>query len=149
MSILTLRPADQCRYDEISMGEVMLRLCLGEGRIKTTRSFRASEGGGEYNVARGLRRCFGLRAGVISAFAENEVGTLGARWFHTGGIFAALSESTVETVIAATEAAHRHGVIVSYDLNYRPSLLESDWRQGKGSGRQQAHREERRCHDRK
>jgi 2-dehydro-3-deoxygluconokinase len=52
-------------------------------------------------------------------------GTLGARWFHTGGIFAALSESTADVVIEATEAAHRHGVIVSYDLNYRPSLWKS------------------------
>lgn len=196
MPILTIKPADKCRYDEISMGEVMLRLCPGEGRIKTTRSFKASEGGGEYNVARGLRRCFGLRTAVLSAFAENEVGrliedlilqggvddtfvkwvpydgigrtvrnglnftergfgvrgavgvsdrgitaasqikptdfdwdhifgTLGTRWFHTGGIFAALSESAAETVIAATEAAHRHGVIVSYDLNYRPSLWKA------------------------
>ena len=193
MSILTIRPADQCRYDEISLGEVMLRLDPGEGRIKTTRTFRAWEGGGEYNVARGLRRCFGLRTAVLSAFADNDAGrlvedlilqggvdatmlkwvpydgigrsvrnglnftergfgvrgavgisdrgntaasqikrgdfdwdtifgTLGTRWFHTGGIFAALSESTADVVIEATEAAHRHGVIVSYDLNYRPSL---------------------------
>ena len=193
MSIFTLRPADKCRYDEISLGEVMLRLCPGEGRIKTTRSFRASEGGGEYNVARGLRRCFGLRTAILTAFADNDAGrliedlilqggvddsmikwvsydgigrsvrnglnftergfgvrgavgisdrgntaasqikpgdfdwdhvfgTLGARWFHTGGIFAALSESTADVVIEATEAARRHGVLVSYDLNYRPSL---------------------------
>ena len=196
MSILTIKPADKCRYDEVSLGEVMLRLDPGEGRIKTTRSFRAWEGGGEYNVARGLRRCFGLRTAVLTAFAENDVGrlvedlilqggvdasflkwvpydgigrtvrnglnftergfgvrgavgisdrgltaasqikpsdfdwdhifgTLGVRWFHTGGIFAALSETTAETVIAATEAAHRHGVIVSYDLNYRPSLWKA------------------------
>jgi len=193
MSILTLRPADKCRYDEISLGEVMLRLDPGEGRIKTTRTFRAWEGGGEYNVARGLRRCFGLRTAILSAFADNDAGrlvedlilqggvdssmlkwvpydgigrsvrnglnftergfgvrgavgisdrgntaasqikrgdfdwdyifgTLGTRWFHTGGIFAALSESTADVVIEATDAAHRHGVIVSYDLNYRPSL---------------------------
>ncbi|NBZ96986.1 MAG: sugar kinase, partial [Proteobacteria bacterium] len=168
MSILTIKPAGKCRYDEVSLGEVMLRLDPGEGRIKTTRSFRAWEGGGEYNVARGLRRCFGLRTAVLTAFAENDVGrlvedlilqggvnasflkwvpydgigrtvrnglnftergfgvrgavgisdrgitaasqikpsdfdwdhifgTLGTRWFHTGGIFAALSESTAET----------------------------------------------------
>lgn len=196
MPRLNLRPADQCRYDEISLGEVMLRLDPGEGRIRTARSFRAWEGGGEYNVARGLRRCFGLRTAVLTAFAENDVGrlvedlilqggvdtsllkwvpydgigrtvrnglnftergfgvrgavgisdrgitaasqikpsdfdwdhifgTLGARWFHTGGIFAALSESTAETVIAATEAARRHGTVVSYDLNYRPSLWKA------------------------
>ena len=170
MSILTLRPADKCRYDEISLGEVMLRLDPGEGRIKTTRTFRAWEGGGEYNVARGLRRCFGLRTAILSAFADNDAGrlvedlilqggvdssmlkwvpydgigrsvrnglnftergfgvrgavgisdrgntaasqikrgdfdwdyifgTLGTRWFHTGGIFAALSESTADVVI--------------------------------------------------
>ena len=193
MSLFTLRPADQCRYDELSLGEVMLRLDPGEGRIRTARSFRVWEGGGEYNVARGLRRCFGLRTGILSSFADNDVGrlledlilqggvdtsflkwvsydgigrtvrnglnftergfgvrgavgisdrgftaasqikpgdfdwdhlfgTLGARWFHAGGIFAALSESTAETVLAATAAARRHGVTVSYDLNYRPSL---------------------------
>ena len=193
MSLFNLKPAESCRFDEISMGEVMLRLDPGEGRIRTARSFRAWEGGGEYNVARGLRRCFGLRTALLSAFADNEVGRLvedfilqggvdttflkwtaydgigrtvrnglnftergfgvrgavgcsdrghtaasqlkpgdfdwdqifgkqGARWFHTGGIFAALSESTADLVIEATTAARKHGVIISYDLNYRPSL---------------------------
>ena len=51
---------ETCQYDIISLGEVMLRLDPGEGRIHTARSFRAWEGGGEYNVARGLRRCFEL-----------------------------------------------------------------------------------------
>ncbi|NDI17887.1 MAG: sugar kinase, partial [Verrucomicrobia bacterium] len=193
MSLFNLKPAESCRLDEISMGEVMLRLDPGEGRIRTARSFRAWEGGGEYNVARGLRRCFGLRTALLSAFADNDVGRLvedfilqggvdtsllkwsvydgigrtvrnglnftergfgvrgavgcsdrghtavsqlkpgdfdwdlifgkhGTRWFHTGGIFAALSESTAELVIEATTAARKHGVVVSYDLNYRPSL---------------------------
>ena len=195
MTILDIRPAEECRYDIVSLGEVMLRLDPGEGRIRTTRQFRAWEGGGEYNVARGLRRCFGLRAGVVTAFARNEVGLLmedlilqggvdtslirwvdydgigrtvrnglnftergfgvrgavgcsdrgntaasqvkpgdidwddlfgklGVRWFHTGGIYAALSETSGPVVIEAAEAAKRHGTIVSYDLNYRPSLLE-------------------------
>jgi len=190
---LTLKPADACRYDILSLGEVMLRLDPGEGRIRTARAFRAWEGGGEYNVARGLRRCFGQRAGVVTAFARNEVGllmedfilqggvdtslirwvdydgigraarnglnftergygirgavgcsdrgntaasqlkpgdidweyifgTLGVRWFHTGGIFAALSETTGAVVIEAARIARRHGSVVSYDLNYRPSL---------------------------
>ena len=77
MSLFNLKPAESCRFDEISMGEVMLRLDPGEGRIRTARSFRAWEGGGEYNVARGLRRCFGLRTALLSAFADNEVGRLG------------------------------------------------------------------------
>jgi 2-dehydro-3-deoxygluconokinase len=190
---LTIRPADECRYDIVSLGEVMLRLDPGEGRIRTTRHFRAWEGGGEYNVARGLRRCFGQRAAVVSAFAKNEVGLLmedfilqggvdtslvkwvdydgigrtvrnglnftergfglrgavgcsdrgntaasqmkkgdidweyifgdlGVRWFHTGGIFAALSETTGDVVIEAAQVAKKYGTIVSYDLNYRPSL---------------------------
>ncbi|NDH86073.1 sugar kinase, partial [bacterium] len=181
MSLFNLKPAESCRFDEISMGEVMLRLDPGEGRIRTARSFRAWEGGGEYNVARGLRRCFGLRTALLSAFADNDVGRLvedfilqggvdtsllkwsvydgigrtvrnglnftergfgvrgavgcsdrghtavsqlkpgdfdwdlifgkhGTRWFHTGGIFAALSESTAELVIEATTAARKHGV---------------------------------------
>lgn len=190
---LELKPKDACRYDVVSLGEVMLRLDPGEGRIRTTRQFRVWEGGGEYNVARGLRRCFGQRAAVVTAFARNEVGllledlvlqggvdtalirwvgfdgigravrnglnftergfgirgavgcsdrghtaaaqlkvgdvdwehlfgTLGVRWFHTGGIFAALSETTGEVVIEAARIAKKHGTVVSYDLNYRPSL---------------------------
>ena len=171
----------------------MLRLDPGEGRIRTARPFQAWEGGGEYNVARGLRRCFGQRTAVVTAFADNDVGrlledfvlqggvdtslirwvpsdgigrtvrnglnftergfgvrgalgvsdrgntaasqlrpgdidwehlfgTLGVRWLHTGGIFAALSDTTPEVVVEAVAAAKRHGTVVSYDLNYRPSL---------------------------
>ncbi len=194
--MITLRPADTCAYDLISLGEVMLRLDPGEGRIHTARSFTAWEGGGEYNVARGLRRCFGLKTAVVTAFADNPIGRLvedfilqggvdtrfikwvdydgvgrtvrnglnftergfgirgavgapdrgntaasqfragdvdwdeifgkhGARWFHTGGIFAALSDTTPGFVIEAVRAAKKHGTIVSYDLNYRPSLWKS------------------------
>ncbi|MGN0892626.1 MAG: sugar kinase [Oligosphaeraceae bacterium] len=196
MSLPLYKPADQCRYDVLSLGEVMLRLDPGEGRIHTARSFRAWEGGGEYNVARGLRRCFGLRAAVVTAFADNPVGrlvedfilqggvdvslirwmpydgigrtvrnglnftergfgirgakgcsdrgntavsqlkegdidweyifgTLGVRHFHTGGIFAALSDTTPGVVIEALKAAKKHGTVTSYDLNYRPSLWKS------------------------
>jgi len=195
MSALNLKPAAECRYDILSLGEVMLRLDPGEGRIRTARRFQAWEGGGEYNVARGLRRCFGQRAAVVTAFAKNDVGmlmedfilqggvdtalikwvaydgigrtvrnglnfterghgirgavgcsdrgntaasqlnvgdidwehifgTLGVRWFHTGGIFAALSETTGPVVIEAAKAAKKHGTVVSYDLNYRPSLWQ-------------------------
>lgn len=73
---LNLRPEKECAFDAVSLGEVMLRLDPGEGRIRTARSFRAWEGGGEYNVARGLRRCFGMKTAVITALAENEVGLL-------------------------------------------------------------------------
>jgi 2-dehydro-3-deoxygluconokinase len=195
MPLLTIKPADRCRYDAVALGEVMLRLDPGEGRIRTARSFRVWEGGGEYNVARGLRRCFGLRTAILSSFVDNEVGrlaedlilqggvdvsmlrwvshdgigrsvrnglnftergfgmrgalgvsdrahsaasqimpsdfdwdhlfgTFGARWFHTGGIFAALGAGTADTVTTAVKAARRHGTIVSYDLNYRPSLWQ-------------------------
>ncbi len=190
---LNLRKKEECTFDMISLGEIMLRLDPGEGRIKTARSFRAWEGGGEYNVARGLRRCFGMKTAVVTAFADNEIGrlledfvlhggvdtslikwakydgigrtvrnglnftergygirgavgvsdrgntavaqlkpgdidwdyifgTLGVRWLHTGGIFAALSETTAEVAIEAVKAAKKYGTIVSYDLNYRPSL---------------------------
>src|SRR6478735_6057474 len=196
MSDLVIRPATETRYDAVSLGEVMLRLDPGEGRIRTARSFRVWEGGGEYNVARGLRRAFGLRTAIVTALADNEVGRLvedcmltggvdtslvrwvpydgvgravrnglnftergfgvrgavgvsdrghtaasqlapgdvdwdhlfgelGVRWFHTGGIFAALSDSAAETVVEAVTAAHRHGTVVSYDLNYRPSLWKA------------------------
>jgi 2-dehydro-3-deoxygluconokinase len=193
MSMINVKPKEECTYDILSLGEVMLRLDPGEGRIRTARSFRAWEGGGEYNVARGLRRCFGQRAAVVTAFAKNEVGllmedfilqggvdtslikwvetdgigrtvrnglnftergfgirgavgcsdrgntaasqlkvgdidweyifgTLGVRWMHTGGIFVALSETTGPLVIEAAKTAKKYGTIVSYDLNYRPSL---------------------------
>ena len=196
MAILKVRPASECTFDMIALGEIMLRLDPGEGRVRTTREFQVWEGGGEYNVARGLRRCFGLRTSVATAFADNEVGRLiedfilqggvdtslirwrsydgvgrtvrnglnftergfgirgavgvpdrgntaasqlkpgdfdwdqifgtkGVRWLHTGGIFAALSDTTPELVIEAVQAAKRHGVVVSYDLNYRPSLWKS------------------------
>ena len=57
---LNLRPREDCTFDAVSLGEVMLRLDPGEGRIRTARSFRAWEGGGEYNVIRGLHKCFGM-----------------------------------------------------------------------------------------
>jgi len=183
-------------WDLVSLGEVMLRLDPGDGRISTTRHFRVWEGGGEYNVARGLRRCFGMDTAIVTAFADNLVGRLvedlmlqggvsqnyvrwvpydgvgrnvrnglnftergfgvraalgcsdrghtaisqlkpgevdwetifgenGTRWFHTGGIFCALSESTPLVAREAMEAAKRAGTIVSYDLNYRPSLWKA------------------------
>ena len=83
---LNLRPENECRYDAVSLGEVMLRLDPGEGRIRTARSFRAWEGGGEYNVVRGLRRCFGMRTAVITAFADNEVGKLMEDFILQGGV---------------------------------------------------------------
>jgi len=193
---MTIRPASEVRYDEVSLGEVMLRLDPGEGRIRSARSFNAWEGGGEYNVARGLRRCFGQRTAIVTALADNDVGwliedlmlqggvdtsfvqfvpfdgmgrtvrnglnftergfgvrgargvsdrdhtaasqlasdavdwdrlfgDLGVRWFHTGGIYAALSETTPDVIETAMAAAHRHGTVISYDLNYRPSLWQS------------------------
>ncbi len=190
--LFDLKKEGTYKYDEVSLGEVMLRLDPGEGRIHTTRSFRAWEGGGEYNVARGLRKCFKFHTGIITALADNEVGslvtdmicqggvdtslikylpydgvgrscrnginftergfgirgavgcsdrantaiskmgpddfdfeyifgTLGARWLHTGGIYAALSETTAQTVLKAIKTAKKYGTMVSYDLNYRPS----------------------------
>jgi 2-dehydro-3-deoxygluconokinase len=193
---LDLRPPEECRWDLVALGEVMLRLDPGEGRIATTRAFRVWEGGGEYNVARGLRRVFGRRTALVSSLADNPVGRLvedlmlqggvdlshvrwvpydgvgravrnglnftergfgvrgavgcsdrghtavsqlrpgdidwdeifareGARWFHCGGIFAALSETTALVAAEAMQAARRHGTVVSYDLNYRPSLWKA------------------------
>ncbi len=196
MATLNIKPAQNCKYDIVSLGEVMLRLDPGEERIHTTRHFKVWEGGGEYNVARGLKRCFGKRAAVVTAIADNPVGRLledlmfqggvsmeyvkwlaydgigrdvrvglnftergfgvrgavgcsdransaaskfrkgeidwasifgkdGVRWFHTGGIFAALSDTTPDVVIEAVKIAKENGTIVSYDLNYRPSLWKS------------------------
>src|SRR5919109_2713785 len=190
-----VKSKENCRWDMVSLGEVMLRLDPGDGRIHTTRTFQVWEGGGEYNVARGLRRCFGLPTAIVTALADNPVGRLvedlmlqggveqlvkwakydgvgrsvrnglnftergfgvraalgcsdrghtavaqlkpgdidweqifgaeGARWFHTGGIFCALSETTPAVAREAMEVAKKHGTIVSYDLNYRESLWKS------------------------
>jgi len=196
MSNLNLRPKSDCRWDLVSLGEVMLRLDPGEARIHTTRSFQVWEGGGEYNVARGLKRCFGMDTAIVTALVDNPVGSLvqdliyqggvdqsyirwvkydgvgrdvrngmnftergfgvraavgcsdrghtaisqlqpgvivweqifgadGARWFHTGGIFCALSETTPAVAREAMAAAKKHGSVVSYDLNYRDSLWRS------------------------
>ena len=193
---LSIKSEQECRWDIASLGEVMLRLDPGEGRIHTTRSFRVCEGGGEYNVARGLRRCFRMRGAIVTAICDNPVGRLledcmlqggldldyvkwapfdgigrdcrvglnftergygvraavgcsdrglsaacqmkpgdvdwdalfgrdGVRWFHTGGIYAGLSETTSDVVLEAVQAARKHGTVVSYDLNYRPSLWKS------------------------
>ena len=102
MSLFNLKPAESCRLDEISMGEVMLRLDPGEGRIRTARSFRAWEGGGEYNVARGLRRCFGLRTALLSAFADNEVGRLVEDFILQGGVDTTLLKWTAYDGIGRT-----------------------------------------------
>jgi len=193
---LTIKPKQQCRWDLISLGEVMLRFDPGDYRVWTARSFEVSEGGGEYNVARGLKRCFGLDTAVVTAVADNPIGrllqdllyqggvdqslvrwvpydgvgrsvrnglnftergfgvraalgcsdrghtavsqlkagdiawdeifgNLGARWFHTGGIFCALSETTPDVALEAMQAARKYGTIISYDLNYRESLWKA------------------------
>ena len=196
MAVLNIKPAGSCKYDLLALGEIMLRFDPGEGRVRTAREFKVWEGGGEYNVARGLRRCFGLKTAIATAFADNDIGRLledfilqggvdtdfikwmpydgvgrtvrnglnftergfgvrgavgtpdrghtaasqlkpgdfdwdhifgklGVRWFHTGGIFAALSDTTARLIVEALQAARKHGTIVSYDLNYRPSLWKS------------------------
>lgn len=190
---LKIKSREECAFDAVALGEVMLRLDPGESRIRCTRQFQAWEGGGEYNVIRGLRRCFGMRTAIVTSLVDNDIGWLiedfilqggvntdwirweafdgigrsarnglnftergfgargaigisdrahtavsqlkpgmidweklfgemGVRWFHTGGIFAALSETTAEVVLEAVQCAKKYGTIVSYDLNYRPSL---------------------------
>jgi 2-dehydro-3-deoxygluconokinase len=196
MARLNVKPKRECRWDLVSLGEVMLRLDPGDQRISTTRQFRAWEGGGEYNVARGLKRCFGMDTAIVTALADNPVGRLvedlmlqggvsqkyvrwipydgvgrtvrnglnftergfgirpalgcsdrghtavsqmkpgdidwdqifskdGVRWFHTGGIFCALSENASLVAQEAMAAGKRAGTVISYDLNFRPSLWKS------------------------
>ena len=83
---MKIKTADQCQFDIVSLGEVMLRLDPGDGRVRTARQFNVWEGGGEYNVARGLRRCFGMRAALVSAFVDNEVGRLLEDFILNGGV---------------------------------------------------------------
>src|SRR3984885_4102349 len=83
---LTIKAKDSCRWDLVSLGEVMLRFDPGDRRISTTRSFEVSEGGGEYNVARGLKRCFGLETAIVTAIADNPVGRLLEDLLYQGGV---------------------------------------------------------------
>src|SRR5512143_4228200 len=83
---LNVKSASACRFDLVSLGEVMLRLDPGDTRIHTARSFAVWEGGGEYNVARGLRRCFGLRTAIATALADNPVGRLVEDFILQGGV---------------------------------------------------------------
>jgi 2-dehydro-3-deoxygluconokinase len=197
MNKLSIKPETKCMWDEVSLGEVMIRLDPGDNRIHTARSFAVWEGGGEYNVARGLRRCFGMRTALVTALVDNGVGRLiedlilqggvnmshvkwvpfdgvgrearnglnftergfgargavgvsdrghtavsqlkrgdinwkrifkeeGVRWFHCGGIFAALSATTPDVAKEAMDCAKENGTIISYDLNYRASLWKAN-----------------------
>src|SRR5271154_6039193 len=83
---LTLKAPKDCTFDMIALGEIMLRLDPGEGRVRTAREFKVWEGGGEYNVARGLRRCFGLKTAICTAFANNDVGRLLEDFVLQGGV---------------------------------------------------------------
>jgi len=191
--MIELRKKEECKWDAVSLGEIMLRLDPDDGRVQTTRQFTVWEGGGEYNVTRGLRRCFGMNTAVVTSIVDNDLGHLledlmlqggvdlshvkwipydgigrkarvglnftekgfgiraakgcvdrghsaasllkpgdidwkkifvdeGARWFHCGGIYAGLSETTPEVILEAMKIAKDAGTIISYDLNYRASL---------------------------
>ncbi len=193
---LDIPQSEHTEFDLISLGEVMLRLDPGETRIRDARRFDVHVGGGEFNVAYALSNCFDLRTAVITALADNEVGSLmrslirhggvdtsmiswsddggtgglarnglnftergygmrpafgvsdraqsaasrmapgdvdweavftgrGARWLHTGGVFTTLSESTLRLTLQAVRAAKKHGAVVSYDVNFRPSLWQA------------------------
>ena len=184
MSELIIKPASECRWDCAAFGEVMLRFDPGFGRVRNARSFQVWEGGGEYNVARAMRKCWGKRAMVATALPKNDLGWLvedlimqggvdmshciwrdfdgmgkntrvglnftekgfgirpalgcsdraysaasqirpgevnweklfgeeGVRWFHTGGIFAALASNTAEAVIEAVQVAKKYGTVVA------------------------------------
>jgi 2-dehydro-3-deoxygluconokinase len=207
-NVLVVRPASETRWDCASFGEIMLRFDPGFGRVRNARTFQVWEGGGEYNVARAMRKCWGKRSTAVTALPVNDLGWLvedlmmqggvdtskiiwrdfdglgrntrvglnftekgfgiraalgcsdrghsaasqirpgevnweklfgeeGVRWFHTGGIFAALAPNTSEAVIEAVECARKYGTIVSYDLNYRASLWKS---QGGKEGAQKINR---------
>lgn len=81
-----IKSKENCKWDLVSLGEVMLRLDPGDKRIHTTRNFQVWEGGGEYNVARGLKRCFGLDTAIVTALADNPVGKLVQDLIYQGGV---------------------------------------------------------------
>ena len=83
---LKIKAKQGCRWDLVSLGEIMMRFDPGERRIATARSFEVCEGGGEYNVARGLKRCFGLDTAVVTAFADDPVGRLLQDLVYQGGV---------------------------------------------------------------
>src|SRR5205823_5220062 len=83
---LTIKPKQDCRWDLVSLGEVMLRFDPGARRISTARTFEVCEGGGEYNVARGLKRCFGMESAIVTAFASDPVGRLLQDLIYQGGV---------------------------------------------------------------
>src|SRR5262249_11088867 len=83
---ISIRPASSCRFDLVALGEVMLRLDPGDERIATTRQFRVWQGGGEYNVAGGLKRCFGLPTAIVTALVDNPVGRLVQDLIYQGGV---------------------------------------------------------------
>jgi 2-dehydro-3-deoxygluconokinase len=83
---LVVKPQSECKWDLVSLGEVMLRLDPGDVRVATARQFNVWEGGGEYNVARGLRRCFGLKTAIVTALADNPVGRLLEDLMLQGGV---------------------------------------------------------------
>ena len=83
---LVVRAKNECKWDLVSLGEVMLRLDPGDVRVATARQFNVWEGGGEYNVARGLRRCFGLKTAIVTALADNPVGRLLEDLMLQGGV---------------------------------------------------------------
>ena len=98
---LNIKPESDCRWDLVSLGEVMLRFDPGDRRVWTTRIFEVSEGGGEYNVARGLKRCFGLDTAIVTAFADNPVGRLAEDLIYQGGVDQSLCAGCPTTASAA------------------------------------------------
>jgi len=87
----------------------------------TERGFGVRGAVGSYD--RGHTAVSNLKPGDVDW--DEIFGKQGARWFHTGGIFSALSPTTPDVALEAMQAAKRHGTVVSYDLNYRPSLWKS------------------------
>src|SRR5436309_15148399 len=86
MAVFNLKPQPECRWDMVSLGEVMLRLDPGAGRIHTSRAFQVWEGGGEYNVTRGLTRSFGMTTAIVTALADNPIGRLVEDLTYQGGV---------------------------------------------------------------
>ena len=144
VSYKDIKPADACRYDAVSLGEVMLRLDPFDVPMAHARVLRVFQGGGETNVACGLAYTFGLRTAVLTALVEDHIGlnirnqlreagvdTSHIIWFNTrsdGSRFSTDAKGTLANGVHITFAGK--GLLPSDTLYYRAHTPVRELRPG-------------------